>query len=599
MTYATTARAIFALVLIAGCTPLAEPKHDAHTAADRTAPEAKGPWNRGAIVTAANPHAVAAAIGILEKGGHAVEAAIAAHLVLGLVEPQSSGIGGGGFMLIYERSDGDLTFLDGRESAPAGATVDMFVQDGEVMSFPDAWQSGLSVGVPGAVALYRHAYDKYGRLPWAELFQPAIQLAQDGFEVSPRMAKSLDFAAPIGRLDENPETAAYFFPDGQALQAGHLLTNPEYAATLTRIAHEGIEAFYTGDIAAAIARAAQAAPNGGTLTVDDIANYEVIERPVICGKFRIQTICTTSPPSSGVAQILIAGIYDQLVVDGMAEQDKIAAFVDAQRLAYADRDHYIGDPKSVSIPLDDLVNPKYIKHRATERFAPGAIPEHGAPGEVLHGEPVAGALGVDKTLEAPGTTHLSIIDNEGNAVAMTATVEFYFGSSRWAHGFLLNNELTDFAREPATDGKPVANAVTPGKRPRSSMSPTMVFDQNDDLVMVTGSPGGNSIPAYVAKTITYVLDWGMSAQEAVDYPNIIARGEKVRVEISVEPGQAIATDLKNRGYNVEEREGENSGLHVIVVRPDKLDGAADKRREGIVRTTSIGQRQPPIAPARQ
>jgi len=401
------------------------------------------------------------------------------------------------------------------------------------------------------------------------------------------MAKSLAYVEPIGRLDENPDTAAYFFPNGQPLQVGHLLKNPEYAATLGRISAEGIDAFYKGEIAAAIADAAQEEPYGGSLTVDDIAGYEVIERPVICGKFRVQRICTTSPPSSGVAQIMIAGIYDHLAVAAKTEQDRIVAFVDAQRLAYADRDHYIGDPKSVSIPLDDLLDPNYIKHRATERFAPAAIPSHGDPGKVLRGKPVAQLLGSDKTFEARGTTHLSIIDNEGNAVAMTATVEFYFGSGRWAHGFLLNNEMTDFAREPSTDGKPVANAIVPGKRPRSSMSPTMVFDQNGEIVMVTGSPGGNSIPAYVSKSIVAVLDWGMSAQEAVDFPNIVARGERVRVEVAAESGQAIAADLHERGYKVEEREGENSGLHVIVVRPDTLDGAADKRREGIVRTTTI------------
>jgi gamma-glutamyltranspeptidase/glutathione hydrolase len=576
-----------AVVSIAGCAPLDGPRHDVDSSADSGPIGPKGPWNRGAIVTAANPHAVEAAIEMLQKGGHAIDAAIAAHAVLGLVEPQSSGIGGGAFMLVYERADGILTFLDGRESAPAGATADMFVRDGEVMDFMDAWQSGLAVGVPGAVALYKRAHDEYGKLSWAELFQPAIRLAQHGFEVSPRMADSLVFVAPIGRLDENPATAAYFYPDGKPLAAGQLLRNPEYAATLRRISDEGIDAFYSGEIADAIAQAAQEEPYGGSLTAEDIAGYEVIERPVICGKFRVQKICTTSPPSSGVAQIMIAGIYDHLAVEGTAEQERIAAFVDAQRLAYADRDHYIGDPKSVRIPLDDLLNPTYIKHRATERFAPHAIPQHGDPGKLLRNEPIADVLGIDKTLEAPGTTHLSIIDNEGNAVSMTATVEFYFGSARWAHGFLLNNEMTDFAREPATDGKPVANAIVPGKRPRSSMSPTMIFDQNDDIVMVTGSPGGNSIPAYVAKTIIAVMDWGMSAQEAVDFPNIVARGETVRVEVTVDPGQAIATDLHNRGYKVEEREGENSGLHVIVVRPDKLEGAADKRREGIVRTTSI------------
>jgi gamma-glutamyltranspeptidase/glutathione hydrolase len=540
-------------------------------------------WDKGAMVSAANSHAVDAAIEMLSKGGHAVDAAIAAHAVLGLVEPQSSGLGGGAFLLVYEKSANALSFLDGRESAPAGATVDMFVRDGEVMSFLDAWQSGLSVGVPGAVALYKRAHDKHGKLPWAELFAPAIKLAEDGFRVSPRLAASLERYASFTQLDENPDTAAYFYPDGVALQAGTLLKNPEFADTLRRISLEGIDAFYQGEIPHAIVRAAQAGPDGGTLTVDDIANYQVIERPVICGSFRTMKICTTSPPSSGVAQIMIPELYDHLSTGSSNQADRVAAFVDAQRLAYADRDHYIGDPESVDIPVEDLIDPKYLEHRAGERFAPDDTPQHGDPGFVLRGEPIARLLGKDHTVEASGTTHLSIVDQQGNAIAMTATIEGAFGSSRWAHGFLLNNEMTDFARQPPIDGQRVANAIAPGKRPRSSMSPTMVFDANDNILMITGSPGGNSIPAYVAKSIVGVLDWGLSAQQAVDHPNIIARGEKVRVEIATDTGKAIAADLEERGYPVQAREGENSGLHVIVVTPGGLEGAADKRREGIVR----------------
>ena len=575
-----------ALLFVAACTPVENPDTGS-VASTEAASSPDRSWNRGAIAAAANPHAVAAAIEMLKKGGHAVDAVIAAHAVLGLVEPQSSGLGGGGFMLIYEHSSGDLTFLDGREAAPSGATVDMFMHDGEVLGFVEAWQSGLAVGVPGVVALYKSAHEDHGKLPWSELFQPAIRLAQEGFEVSPRMANFLPRVASRGRLDENPPTAAYFFPGGEPLQIGHLLKNPEYAATLTRIAQEGIDAFYKGEIAAAIAKAAQEPPNGGTLTVEDIGNYRVIKRDVVCGDFREFKICTTTPPSSGGAQIMIAGLYDHLTGEFTTQDDKIVAFVDAQRLAYADRDHYFGDPDSVAIPLDDLLSPAYLEHRATERFAPGARPTHGDPGSVLRNDPVADLWGEDTTEEASGTTHLSIIDDEGNAVAMTATVEAPFGSSRWAGGFLLNNEMTDFARKHDPDAPPVANAIGPGRRPRSSMSPTMVFNQDGDIVMVTGSPGGNSIPAYVSKSIIAVLDWQLSAQEAVDFPNIVARGQMVRVEVNVDPGKAIATDLAKRGYKVQERDGENSGLHVIVVRPDELDGAADKRREGVVRTTSV------------
>ncbi len=574
-----------AFLLIAACSPTQPP--DVDTAPPPVAAEdTDRSWKRGAIAAAANPHAVAAAIEMLEKGGHAVDAAIAAHAVLGLVEPQSSGLGGGGFLLAYEHATQELTFYDGREMAPAGATVDMFMRDGEVMGFVEAWQSGIAVGVPGAIALYKSAHDDHGKLSWREIFQPAIRLAEEGFEVSPRLAGYLPRVAERGRLDENPPTAAYFYPGGEPLQVGDLLKNREYARTLRRVATEGTDAFYKGELAAAIVKAAQEPPNGGTLTIEDLANYRIVKRDVVCGSFRVLKICTTTPPSSGGAQIMIAGLYDRLVVGGATQEDKIAAFVDAQRLAYADRDHYFGDPDSVEVPLDDLLNPAYLEHRATERFAPDAMPTHGDPGSVLHGEPVANRWGRDRTEEASGTTHLSIIDSEGNAVSMTATIEGVFGSSRWAGGFLLNNEMTDFARDYDPDAPPAANAIEPGRRPRSSMSPTMVFDQDGDVLMVTGSPGGNSIPAYVSKSIIGVLAWEMTAQEAVDFPNIVARGEIVRVEVGVSPGDEIATDLAERGYPVQEREGENSGLHVIVVRPDELDGAADKRREGIVRTTT-------------
>ena len=566
--------------IVAACTP-AEPPEPASEAAQQPAG-----WQRGAMATAANPHAVEAAISILEKGGHAVDAAIAAHAVLGLVEPQSSGIGGGGFMLVYEHDTGSLSYHDGRETAPAGATTDMFMSDGEVMGFFDAWQSGKAVGVPGAIALYKLAHEQHGKLPWPDVLEPAIRLATEGFEVSPRLANYLPMMAERSRLDENPGAAEYFYPGGQPLQVGDLLKNPEYANTLTRVAEEGIDAFYTGEIAEQIAAAARAEPNPGTLTVEDIAGYRAVSREVICGPFRDLSICTPSPPSSGGAQIMIAALYDHLSADAETQADRVAAWVDAQRLAYADRDHYFGDPDEVDIPLEDLLNPEYLRHRATERFAPGAVPTPGDPGLVLRGESTAALYSSDTTEEAAGTTHLSVIDSDGNAVSMTATVEAPFGTQRWAAGFLLNNEMTDFAREVPADGTRPANAVAPNRRPRSSMSPSMIFDSTGNLVMVTGSPGGNSIPAYVSKTIVGVLDWNMSAQAAVDHPNIVARGETVRVEVSVEPGQEIADDLSDRGYNVQERDGENSGLHIIVVNEDGLDGAADPRREGIVLTTA-------------
>lgn len=589
--------ALLLAAALAGCArdPAPEPSAAvdavAQPAAVVEAPAADA-WPHGALAAVANPYATDAAVQMLEQGGHAVDAAIAAHAVLGLVEPQSSGIGGGGFMLVYERAADTLVFHDGREVAPAGATPDMFMREGEAMGFIEAWQSGIAVGVPGAIALYRQAHEEHGRLPWAALFAPAIELAREGFVVSPRLANMLERLQSLGELAKNPVTAAYFFPEGEPLAAGDLRRNPDYADTLEAIAQRGTEAFYRGPLAEAIAAAAQAEPNPGTLTVEDIAGYEPRRRQAVCGPFRELRVCTASPPSSGAAQIMLAGIYAELAADAQTQEDRLYAFVDAQRLAYADRDRYFADPDSVDIPLEKLLDPRYLRARAADVFAPDAVPMPGDPAAVLGGEPELARFGPDTTAEIASTTHLSIVDGEGNAVALTASVEAPFGSARMVGGFLLNNQMTDFARE-ITPGQPLpANAVAPGYRPRSSMSPTMVFDAQGDLRLVTGSPGGNSIPAYVAKTLIGILDWGMSPAEAVAWPNIVARGEQVRVEIAEPQGAALAAQLSERGYKVQEREGENSGLHVILVAEDGLVGAADPRREGTVRAVAPAGNSP-------
>lgn len=538
-------------------------------------------WSLGFMAAVANPYATDAAAQMLARGGHAVDAAIAAHAVLGLVEPESSGIGGGGFMLVYEQESRQVRFLDGRETAPAAATPDMFMRDGSPMGFLEAWQSGMAVGVPGTIALYRLAHETYGKLPWSTLFEPAIHLADEGFVVSAKLAGFLPQMARITRLDENPGAAEYFFPGGQPLSAGDLVRNPEYANTLRRVADEGPAAFYRGEIAEAMVRAAQAGPDGGSLTVEDLAAYQAVERQAVCGPWRDLNVCSATPPSSGAMQIMIANIYDQLLPEQATQEQRIRAFVDAQRLAYADRDHYFGDPDHVAIPLQQLLDPVYLEYRASNPAAPGDLPLHGDPAAILD-QGTAILWGADNTLEASGTTHFSIVDDEGNAVSMTMTVEAPFGSARWAAGFLLNNEMTDFAFEYHADGDEAANMIRPGARPRSSMSPTVILDAEDRLVMVTGSPGGNSIPAYTAKTVIGIIDWGMSAQQAVDFPNIIARGETVRVETGVSPGQTLADVLRNIGYQVQESDGENSGLHVILVTGEGLSGAADPRREGTV-----------------
>jgi gamma-glutamyltranspeptidase/glutathione hydrolase len=552
------------------------------------------------MVSVANPYAAQAAADVIANGGHAVDAAIAAHTVLGLVEPQSSGIGGGGFMLVYERATDQLVAYDGREMAPAGATADMFRADDQAMPYLRAWQSGLAVGVPGAIALYEHAHERHGRLSMLDNLNAAISLAEAGFEVSPRLAGMLERVAGPSRLDDNPATAAYFYPDGAPLAVGTLRDNPDYANTLRAFAEHGSESFYKGALAEEITDAVRAEPDPGTLSTADLASYAIIEREVICGDLPAggEKICSMPPPSSGLMQVMIMSFYDAFVADtaeGAAADEMTAraagnepggidlvAYVDAQRLAYADRDHYVADPDAVQVPASALIDPAYLAVRATERFAPDASPSPGDPGAALGGDPLIDLWGRDTTDEVAGTTHFSIIDKEGNAVSMTATVEAPFGSSRWAGGFLLNNQMTDFARTPTLGGRAVANQVAPGKRPRSSMSPVIVFDERGELMMVAGSPGGNSIPAYISKVLIRVLRGGEGVQSAVDAPNIIARGETVRVETGVEGGAASAGLLQELGYPVQEREGENSGLHVIVRTVEGLAGAADPRREGRV-----------------
>ena len=542
-------------------------------------------WSKGAMVSASDPRAVAAGLKVLEAGGHAVDAAIATHTVLGLVEPQSSGIGGGAFMLVYDASSQKLVVYDGREKAPASARPNRFMESGKPLGFVDAWQSGLSVGVPGQIALYKTAHKAHGTVPWKSLFEDAISHAEDGWEVSPRFAGVLrsERLRKYTNVDDHPVTAAYFYPNGNPLTEGAIVKNPEYANTLSMIAEHGPKAFYEGTLAKQIVATVNESPRPGGMTLNDLKNYKVVVRAPICGIHEDGIkICSPPPPSSGgIAQNMIFGLYERLDGEEEVQETSLRKFVDAQRLAYADRDHYVADADFIHVPTDELIHPKYLDERVKDAFEPDQKAVPGDPGKVIKGAPMIDMWGRDTTDEKAGTTHISVIDQYGNAVAMTATIESAFGNARMVGGFLLNNELTDFARNPMKNGKSVANAPDGSKRPRSSMSPTIVFDKNGELVMVTGSPGGNSIVAYVAKTLVGVLKWGLSAQQAANFPNIIARGDTVNVEVDRGIGGRIATTLSDLGYTVRERRGEASGIHLIVVRKNGLEGGADPRREGV------------------
>lgn len=535
------------------------------------------------MIAAANPYAVAAGETILAQGGSAVDAAIAAHAVLGLVEPQSSGLGGGGFMLVYHRVDDSLTAFDGRETAPAAASDTMFLDDdGTALPFFERVQSGHAIGVPGTIALYHAAYERYGNLPWADLFDPAIELAEQGFEVSPRLQGLLERVRAVTDIDTNTDTAAYFFPNDEPLQAGERRTNPDYAATLRSVAVDGPAAFYEGEIAEAMVARAAEPPRGSTLTLADLASYQVVVRDPVCGPYRKHRVCSMPPPSSGSALVQMLGLIERLAPAGVThDADGWAPVIDAMRLGYADRDHYIADADFVDVPVMALLDPEYLDHRAREVAAPAVAAEPGDPGIILGESSLRDRWSWVPAEVTDSTTHLSVIDADGNAVSFTASVEFAFGAQRMVAGFLLNNQLTDFSAVPAIDGQPVANAVAPGKRPRSSMTPTVVFDEADNLALLTGSPGGNSIIAYTLKSIIGVVDLGLSPDQAIALPNLIARGVPIQIE-QERAERSLIAGLRAHGYPVEERGGENSGLHMIQITPEGLVGAADPRREGRV-----------------
>jgi len=534
------------------------------------------------MVAAANPLAVDAGMRMLRQGGSAVDAAIAVQLVLNLVEPQSSGIGGGAFMLVHDAARRRLIAYDGRETAPAAATPDRFLDHtGEPLAFADAVVGGRSVGVPGTVALLAQTHRRHGRLPWARLFVPAIELAERGFAVSWRLSTLIG----AGRGFTQRRARDHFLDaDGRARAVGATLRNPAFAATLRKIAAGGAAAFYGGEIARDIVDTANSfAPNSGDLTLADLANYRVRTRAPVCAPYRRWRVCGMPLPSSGGPTLLqMLGILERfdLRALGPASLWSVHFISEAGRLAYADRDAYMADPDFEPPPWG-LLDHAYLVRRAQSitpnaslgRAPPGDPPAPAGMTKVAHGQHAA--------LELPSTSHISIVDRYGNAVAMTTTIEAAFGSRLMtAGGFLLNNELTDFSFAPVADGKPVANRVEPGKRPRSTMAPTIVYDRAGRVFMIVGSPGGSAIVNYVAKTLIGVLDWGLDPQAAVALPNFGSRNGPTELERDTAVA-ALAPRLAALGHATEVMD-HTSGIQAIVRTKNGWVGGADPRREGTV-----------------
>ncbi len=555
--------------------------------------EAQAPAEQHWFIAAANPYAAEAGAEILKKGGSAVDAAIATQTVLGLVEPQSSGLGGGAFLIHYDAGSDTLETYNGRETAPASATPDRFLKDdGTPMNFYDAVVGGLSVGVPGAVRMLELAHQEHGKLAWAEDFDAAISLAEEGFNVSPRLNGLLE---RIPRLKQLPASAAYFYAeDGAPWPVGHVLKNPAYAQTLKAVANGGADAFYEGPIAEEIVAAVNGAPQPGGMTLEDMKAYRAVKLDPVCGDYRAYQVCSMAPPSSGGVTLLqiLSMLQDfDMAGAGAGSIEALHLIFETSRLAYADRNEYLADNEQLSddglspeAVIAGLLNPAYLKARSALIDAAKAAEsvEAGDPSvfDLAEGAGQWKRYGADASSEPPSTSHFVIVDGDGNVVSMTTTVEFAFGSHLMAAGMVLNNELTDFSFLPVRDGKPVANAVAPGKRPRSSMSPAIVFDKDGAVWAAAGSPGGPAIIGYVAKTLIAMIDWNMSTQEAVDLPNAVYPRGAPMLEAGGFDTQVIE-GLKAMGHPVETRD-RNSGVHAFKRLPDgTFEGGADPRREGV------------------
>jgi gamma-glutamyltranspeptidase/glutathione hydrolase len=531
------------------------------------------------MIAAANPYASHAGFNILEQGGSAVDAAIAVQLVLTLVEPQSSGIGGGTFMLHWDNKRKEMTTFDGRETAPEKASSDLFLdKQGKALKWTDAVVGGRSVGVPGVMATFKKVHSKYGKLPWSTLFEQAITLAENGFVVSPRLEKllSIKFNPGIHKLSEINQ---YFFPNGKSVKAGDILKNSKLARVYRSIAKDGVDVFYQGWIAKKIVDAVQnskIAP--GLLSMKDMAAYQSKERSPVCGPYREFTLCGMAPPSSGgVAVIQILAQLQRFHLENypVNSGQAIHLYTQSSRLAFADRERYMADDDYVSVPVEGLLSKEYLAKRS-------ALIDPEQDMTKAHAGMPDGAVSLTdgNSIEQPSTSHLSILDAQGNAISMTSSIENAFGSALMVEGFILNNQLTDFSFTPKKNDQLLANRVQANKRPRSSMAPMMIFNKDHSLKLLVGSPGGSRIINYVSQTIIGVLDWQLNPQEAINLPKITNRNYVTTLERGTS-AQSLQPLLEAKGHTV--RIGDlNSGLHAIELTKSGLVGGADPRREGVV-----------------
>lgn len=561
--------ALIALVsAMAACTPITPVVQQARVA--EPAASVRGQ----AFVAAAHPLAAEAGLNVLREGGSAVDAAIAIQAMLTLVEPQSSGLGGGAFMVHYAAATGAVTVYDGRETAPAGATPDMFLRaDGTPLPFPTAVVSGRASGVPGVVSMLDLAHSEHGSLRWNQLFGDVIRAAEQGFTVTPRLES---FVHGTSAQASASDVVRYFRnASGEKIRAGEVLRNPAYAGFVRRLAAEGAEAMYVGETPRRIVARVREGALPGSMTETDFADYRPVVREALCDGYRVYILCVPPPPSSGVGLLQLMAMVEYTDIGARGPSDPLAwvKYAQAGRLMYADRDAYVGDVPNV--PVRGLLDPAYVASRAA------LIADHAGSPPAAGSPPGAVQAGLDATHEVAGTSHFIVIDGEGNAVSMTTTVESYFGSGRMVDGFFLNNQMTDFSFFP--EGP---NAIAPGKRPRSSMVPTVILARDGSLVGAIGSPGGNAILGYVSKALIGVIDWDMPMAEAICLPNLVARGGSINGEAD-RFNPALLSAMAERGVVVRPGSGEDSGIHGVIIRNGRFDGGADPRRDGVARSITV------------